>query len=142
VTSPPEQTDQIIMSATDGASAVDEPATAMPLALVVPAERGARRERRRSLGSPLERVRARHLALGAILALSAVLNTWSLAQNGYANTFYAAAVRSMLKSFHNFLFVSFDPGGLITIDKPPLAVWVQAASAKLFGLSPLSLLLP
>ena len=48
----------------------------------------------------------------------------------------------MLRSCHNFLFVSFDPGGLVTVDKPPLALWVQAASAKLFGFSPLSLLLP
>ena len=48
----------------------------------------------------------------------------------------------MLRSWHNFLFVSFDPGGLVTVDKPPLALWVQAASAKLFGFSPLSLLLP
>ena len=48
----------------------------------------------------------------------------------------------MLRSLHNFFFVSFDPGGLVTVDKPPLALWVQAASAKLFGFSPLSLLLP
>ena len=48
----------------------------------------------------------------------------------------------MLRSWHNFVFVSFDPGGLVTVDKPPLALWVQAASAKLFGFSPLSLLLP
>ncbi len=48
----------------------------------------------------------------------------------------------MLGSWHNFLFVSFDPGGLVTIDKPPLGLWVQAASAELFGFSPLSLLLP
>ena len=74
--------------------------------------------------------------------LSAVLNTNKLAQNGYGNTFYSAAVKSMLHSLHNFLFVSFDPGGLVTIDKPPLAVWVQVASAKVFGFSPLSLLLP
>jgi 4-amino-4-deoxy-L-arabinose transferase-like glycosyltransferase len=81
-------------------------------------------------------------ALGAILALSAVLSTHRLAQNGYANTFYSAGVRSMLRSWHNFFFVSLDPGGLVTIDKPPLGVWVQAASAELFGFSPLSLLLP
>src|SRR2546425_4641081 len=48
----------------------------------------------------------------------------------------------MEHSLHNFLFVSFDPGGLISIDKPPLALWLQAASAKMFGFSPLSLLLP
>ncbi len=82
------------------------------------------------------------LALAPVLALSAVLNTEKLSQNGYANVFYAAGVRSMLYSFHNFLFNSFDPGGLITVDKPPLSLWVQVVSAKLFGFSPLSLLLP
>jgi 4-amino-4-deoxy-L-arabinose transferase-like glycosyltransferase len=85
---------------------------------------------------------ARYAALGAILLLSAILNTHQLAQNGYANTFYSAGVQSMLKSWHNFFFVSFDPAGLVTIDKPPLGVWVQAASAQAFGFSPLSLLLP
>jgi 4-amino-4-deoxy-L-arabinose transferase-like glycosyltransferase len=30
----------------------------------------------------------------------------------------------------------------VSVDKPPLALWLQAASAKLFGFSPLSLLLP
>jgi 4-amino-4-deoxy-L-arabinose transferase-like glycosyltransferase len=88
------------------------------------------------------RLRPHHLALAGVLGLSAVLNTHRLSQNGYANTFYAAGVKSMLHSLHNFLFVSSDPGGLITVDKPPLALWVQAASAKLFGFSPLSLLLP
>jgi 4-amino-4-deoxy-L-arabinose transferase-like glycosyltransferase len=100
------------------------------------------RSRGRALRSLVERARARHGALAAILALSVVLNTRKLAQNGYANTFYSAAVKSMLGSLHNFLYVSFDPGGLVTIDKPPLAIWVQAVSAKLFGFSPLSLLLP
>ena len=96
--------------------------------------------------APLAWLRARiglhHAALGAILALSMVLDTYRLADNGYANTFYSAGAKSMLRSLHNFLYASFDPGGLITIDKPPLGVWVQVASAKLFGLSPLSLLLP
>jgi 4-amino-4-deoxy-L-arabinose transferase-like glycosyltransferase len=82
------------------------------------------------------------LALAPVLSLSAVLVTHRLAQNGYANVFYSAGVRSMLGSFHNFLFNSFDPGGLVTVDKPPLSLWVQVASAKLFGFSPLSLLLP
>ena len=48
----------------------------------------------------------------------------------------------MSTRWHNFFFVLFDPGGLITVDKPPLALWVQALSAKLFGFTPLSLLLP
>ncbi|HZL55317.1 MAG TPA: glycosyltransferase family 39 protein [Solirubrobacteraceae bacterium] len=99
-------------------------------------------------GEPVARERGRawpapqHLALAAVLALSALLNLDRLSQNGYANIFYSAGVKSMLRSWHNFLFVSFDSGGLVTVDKPPLALWVQAASAKLFGFSPLSLLLP
>ena len=51
------------------------------------------------------------LALGAVLALAALLDTWQLDRLGYANTYYAAAVKSMLQSWHNFFFVSFDPGG-------------------------------
>jgi 4-amino-4-deoxy-L-arabinose transferase-like glycosyltransferase len=82
------------------------------------------------------------LALAAILALSAFLNTYKLSQNAWGNTFYSAGVKSMLGSLHNFLFASFDQGGLVTIDKPPLGVWPQAVSAKLFGFTPLSLLLP
>ncbi len=125
----------ITMSATDHTTALK--ATETPVSPSSPV--AARRS------SPLpqpKRARLGHLALVPILALSAVLNTHGLAQNGYANTFYSAGVKSMLKSWHNFLFVSFDPGGLVTVDKPPLALWVQAASAQLFGFSPLSLLLP
>ncbi|MFI4989414.1 MAG: glycosyltransferase family 39 protein [Solirubrobacterales bacterium] len=96
---------------------------------------------------PWERLRSarpglHHLALAGVLALSAVLNVHRLSQNGYGNIFYSAAVKSMLRSWHNFFFVSFDPGGLIMVDKPPLGLWVQATSVKLFGFSPLSVLLP
>jgi 4-amino-4-deoxy-L-arabinose transferase-like glycosyltransferase len=93
--------------------------------------------RLRGGGTPL-----RCAGLGVAIAVSAVLNTVRLSQNGYANIFYSAGVRSMVRSWHNFFFVSFDPGGLVSVDKPPLALWVQALSAKIFGFSPLSLLLP
>jgi 4-amino-4-deoxy-L-arabinose transferase-like glycosyltransferase len=98
--------------------------------------------RRQTLRALLTQLRPRHAALACIVAGSAVLNTNRLAQNEYGNTFYSAAVKSMLHSLHNFMYVSFDPGALVTIDKPPLAVWLQVANAKLFGFSPLSLLLP
>jgi 4-amino-4-deoxy-L-arabinose transferase-like glycosyltransferase len=81
-------------------------------------------------------------ALGAVLGLAAFLDFFHLSRNGYANTYYAAAVRSMLRSWHNFFFVSFDPGGLVSVDKPPLALWLEAASAKLFGYSGFAILLP
>jgi 4-amino-4-deoxy-L-arabinose transferase-like glycosyltransferase len=97
---------------------------------------------RRALASYRDRLASHHLGLAGVLALSAVLNLHRLSQNGYGNIFYSAGVKSMLRSLHNFFFVSFDPGGLITVDKPPLGLWLQAASAKVFGFSPLSLLLP
>ena len=81
-------------------------------------------------------------AVGSVLALAAFLDFFRLDRNGYANSYYAAAVRSMLRSWHNFVFVSFDPGGLVSVDKPPLALWLEAASAKLFGYSGFTILLP
>ena len=88
------------------------------------------------------RVRPAHGALAAILALSGLLEFVRLSQNGFANVYYSAAVKSMLRSWHNFFFIAADPHGLITVDKPPLGLWLQAASAKLFGFSPASLLIP
>jgi 4-amino-4-deoxy-L-arabinose transferase-like glycosyltransferase len=90
----------------------------------------------------VRRPQLHHLALAGVLVISGVLNLHRLSQNGYGNIFYSAGDKSMLRSLHNFFFVSFDPGGLVTVDKPPLGLWVQVASAKLFGFSPLSLLLP
>src|SRR5258708_2184579 len=82
------------------------------------------------------------LGMGFPLAVSAALNLWNLAQNGYSNLYYAVAVQSMLQNWHNFFFASYDAGGFITVDKPPVALWVQAISAKIFGFSSLSLLMP
>jgi 4-amino-4-deoxy-L-arabinose transferase-like glycosyltransferase len=84
----------------------------------------------------------RHAALGAVLLVAAALNLWGLDREGYANTYYAAAVKSMLTSWHNFFYLSFDSGGFVSVDKAPLGLWVQAASAKVFGFSGLSLLVP
>jgi 4-amino-4-deoxy-L-arabinose transferase-like glycosyltransferase len=94
-------------------------------------------------GAPARRrVRPEHAALAAILVLSGLLEFVKLSQNGYANTFYSAAVKSMLRSWHNFFFVSSDPNGFITVDKPPLALWLQALSAKVFGFAPVPLIVP
>ena len=82
------------------------------------------------------------IALGVILLVSAFLNVFQLNQEGYANLYYAATVKSMLANFHNYFFVSFDPGGFVSVDKPPVGFWIQAASAKIFGFSGLSILLP
>src|SRR5438105_3868908 len=98
---------------------------------------------RRTLALRFERERILpHLGLGFALALAVGLNLWNLSQNGYGNSYYAVAVQSMLKSWHNFFFASYDGGGFITVDKPPVGLWIQALSTKLFGFSGLSLLLP
>ncbi len=84
------------------------------------------------------------LALFGILALSAWLNLFRLHQvgiNGIGNLYYAAAVKSMLTGWRHFFFLALDPAGFISVDKPPLALWIQAASARLFGFHGLSLLL-
>ncbi len=48
----------------------------------------------------------------------------------------------MAESWHNFLFNAFDPAGFVSLDKPPLAFWLQVASVKLLGFSGLALHLP
>jgi 4-amino-4-deoxy-L-arabinose transferase-like glycosyltransferase len=58
------------------------------------------------------------------------------------NDFYDAAVRSMSMSLRNFFYGSFDPGGLVSIDKPAPALWPQVISVKLFGWSAFALKFP
>jgi 4-amino-4-deoxy-L-arabinose transferase-like glycosyltransferase len=81
------------------------------------------------------------LALAGIILISVFMNLFQLGQNGFG-TYYPAAVRSMMDNWHNFFFASYDPGGFVTIDKPPVGFWLQVASAKLFGFTPFSVLLP
>jgi 4-amino-4-deoxy-L-arabinose transferase-like glycosyltransferase len=56
--------------------------------------------------------------------------------------FYDAAVRSMTLSWHNFFFGAFEPGGSVSIDKPPVDLWLQVVSVKLLGFSSTTLKLP
>src|ERR1700693_5421118 len=76
------------------------------------------------------------LAFGGVILISLFMNFYQLGQNGFGNLYYAAGVRSMLDNWHNFFFVSYDPGGFVTIDKPALGFWLQTISAKLFGFTP------
>jgi len=81
------------------------------------------------------------LPLTLVAAVAVLARTWQLSQNDFGRQYYAAGVRSMLESWHNFLFNAFDPAGFVSIDKPPVAIWLQVASAKLLGFSALSILL-
>src|SRR5215471_10037425 len=82
------------------------------------------------------------LARAAILILAAALRLWRLDQNGFDNEYYAAAVRSMAAGWHAFLYNAFDPAGFVSVDKPPVALWIQALAVGLFGFHGITVLLP
>ena len=83
----------------------------------------------------------RRIALGAILLISVFMNFFKLGQSGFTS-YYPPAVRSMMDNWHNFFFAAYDPGGFSSLDKPPVGFWLQVLSAKIFGLTPVSVLLP
>src|SRR5262249_10227281 len=82
------------------------------------------------------------LGLAAILAVAALLRLWRLDEGGVLVPYYFAGVRSMAASWHNFFFNAFDPAGFVSIDKPPVAFWMQALSVKLLGFSHFAVVLP
>jgi 4-amino-4-deoxy-L-arabinose transferase-like glycosyltransferase len=85
--------------------------------------------------------RSEWAALASIVAGAAVLRLLYIGRVS-PDPFYDAAVRSMGLSWHNFFFGAFEPGGSVSIDKPPVDLWLQVASVKLFGFSSTTLKLP
>src|SRR6201990_2362433 len=77
-----------------------------------------------------------------VLALAAVLCLWNLTINGYSNEYYAAAARAGSVSWKAWFFGAIDPGSFITVDKPPLSLWLMGLSSRIFGFSSFSMLLP
>ena len=80
-------------------------------------------------------------ALAAITAAAAALRL-VLIGKVQPDPFYDAAVRSMGVSWHNFFFGAFEPAASVSIDKPPVDLWLQVLSVKLFGFSNSALKLP
>jgi len=76
------------------------------------------------------------------MLLAGAIRFANLSGLGYVNHYYAAATVSMLKSWHNFFFAAAEPGGSVSVDKPPVGLWLQAASAFIFGVNSFGLLLP
>ncbi|HEY1775752.1 MAG TPA: glycosyltransferase family 39 protein [Solirubrobacteraceae bacterium] len=116
-----------------------EPQPAGPAGARLGAQRRAGGDR--VLGRAVAAVR-RAPELGGLIAIAALLNLWALGRNGWANTYYSGAVRSMASSWHSFLYASLDPSGVMTVDKPPLSLWVQALSVRIFGFHQLAILVP
>jgi 4-amino-4-deoxy-L-arabinose transferase-like glycosyltransferase len=81
-------------------------------------------------------------AVAGVVVLAGLLCLWGLTRSGYSNTYYAAAVRSASESWTALFFGSLDPGSFITVDKPPLSLWLMGVSARVLGFSSFSMLLP
>ncbi|OLQ57916.1 mannosyltransferase [Bacillus licheniformis] len=82
------------------------------------------------------------IVLILILLASAFLNIYNIWKDDTVNPYYTAAVTSMMQSFHNFFYASFDAAGFITVDKPPVTYQIQTISALIFGMHGWSVILP
>jgi 4-amino-4-deoxy-L-arabinose transferase-like glycosyltransferase len=80
-------------------------------------------------------------ALVVIAALAGLAYGWAAGREPL-EPYYAAAVRSMSMSWHNFFYGAFDPAGTVTLDKLPGAFWVQALAVRVFGLHPEVIMAP
>src|SRR3954449_2649939 len=118
-------------------------APALPRRAGASDRRAGVRDRLRSVvrGRPADPIWVRP-ALLSIVAVAALLCLWDLTISGYANTYYAAAVRSASESWKAWFFGALDPRSFITVDKPPLSLWLMGLSARVLGFSSFSLLLP
>ena len=81
-------------------------------------------------------------ALLIVLVLNSILYFWNLGINGWANAYYSAAVQAGSMDWKSFFFGSLDWGNSITVDKPPLSLWIMGISVRVFGLSPESIMAP
>ncbi|AYF77230.1 phospholipid carrier-dependent glycosyltransferase [Nocardia yunnanensis] len=92
---------------------------------------------------PAARTGVREYALlAALLVGTGIAYLWNLSINGWANSFYAAAVQAGSVSWKAFFFGSSDAGNSITVDKTPLSLWPMEISVRVFGLHSWSMLLP
>ncbi len=82
------------------------------------------------------------LAILAIMILSATLHFWDIDSIGDSNAYYTAAVESMTQSWRNFFYAAAEPGGSITVDKPPLGLQIETLFALVLGVSGFSTVLP
>jgi 4-amino-4-deoxy-L-arabinose transferase-like glycosyltransferase len=81
-------------------------------------------------------------AVIVLLLFTALLYLRDLTSSGNANSFYAAAAQAGSLSWKAWFFGALDKSSFITVDKPPGALWVMGLSARLFGYSSWSLLVP
>ena len=77
-----------------------------------------------------------------LMGVSLLLHLVNISAIGDGNLYYTAAVKSMLQSWDNFFFAAAEPGGSVSVDKPPLGLWIEALFAYIFGVNGISVSLP
>ena len=101
----------------------------------------ARTATRRATVALPARLRSPWAVVAGVTLAGALLRFWALGA-AHGNPYYDAAVRSMGLSLHNLFFAAYEPGGSVAIDKPPVDLWLQVLSVKLFGWSSRALVTP
>ncbi len=102
-------------------------ATASPVTAAAPAEPARR---------------ALSWGLVVLLAGTAVLYLWNLTATGWGNSYYAGAIQAGAQSWKAWLFGATDVGSVVTVDKPPAAMWIPGLFARVFGVSSWTVLVP
>ena len=82
------------------------------------------------------------MTLPILLIATGALYMFGAMHNGMANSYYAAAVQAASQNWTAWLFGSLDAANYVSIDKPSLATMIMGLSARLFGFSSFSMLLP
>ncbi|MXP23973.1 glycosyl transferase [Gordonia sp. HNM0687] len=82
------------------------------------------------------------LSLVALLIGTAIAYLANLSANGWANSFYSAAIQAGSESWKAWFFGSSDMANSITVDKPPASLWIPGLSVRVFGLNSWSILVP
>ncbi|MCH5645261.1 glycosyltransferase family 39 protein [Gordonia sp. ABSL49_1] len=95
-----------------------------------------------AVGRVADSVLWQRLSLAALLVGTAVLYLWNLSINGWANSFYSAAIQAGSQSWKAWFFGSSDMANSITVDKPPASLWIPGLSVRIFGLNSWSILVP
>ena len=74
------------------------------------------------------------LALAIVPLIAATLRLWRLEDNGFGTATTPPACAACCRP-GPFFYNAFDPAGFISLDKPPVAFWIQTAFAGLLGYS-------
>lgn len=74
--------------------------------------------------------------------IALILGFWRLPLNGLGNLYYTAADITGSRSLRALFFATFDRGGIMAVDKPPLGLVGPALAIRLFGISSWTVLGP